>query len=130
MLNATRMKVVILAVALAAFAAGFAAAQQSEILQPLDQAVNAMLSAAGTPNHDASRVVPIESAGGAVDGYAQIIGPQARVASTRAVVRIATSSPNGWTIEALIPVTSVSRTAGTLHRQYGVAVDAIVNGGR
>lgn len=129
MLNVTPMKVAVLAVTLAAFTAGFAAAQQSEILQPLDQAVNAMLSAAGAPNREATRVVPIESAGGAVDGYAQIVGPQARVAATRAVVRIATASPNGWTIQALVPVTSVSRASGALHRAYGVAIDALVNGG-
>lgn len=123
------MKIAILAVALGAFTAGLAAAQQHEILEPLDQAVNAMFAAAGAPNRDASRVVPIESAGGAVAGYAQIVGPRARVAATRAVVRISTSSPNGWRIDALIPVTSVSRTNGTLNREYGVAVDAIVNGG-
>lgn len=123
------MKIAILAVALAAFTAGFAAAQQREILEPLDQAVNAMFAAAAVPNRDATRVVPIESAGGAVAGYAQIVGPRTRVAATRAVVRISTSSPNGWRIDALIPVTSVSRTSGTINREYGVAVDAIVNGG-
>lgn len=129
MLNATSMKVAVLAVTLAACTAGFALAQQSQILRPLDQAVNAMLSAAGVPNRDATRVVPVESAGGAVDGYAQIVGPQARVAATRAVLRITTTSPNGWTIQALVPVTSVSRASGTLHRAYGVAIDALVNGG-
>lgn len=123
------MKIVILAVALVAFTAGFVAAQQREILQPLDQAVNAMFTAAGAPNRGVSRVVPIESAGGAVAGYAQIVGPQARLAATRAVVRISTASPNGWRIDALIPVTSVNRANGALHREYGVAVDAIVNGG-
>lgn len=123
------MKIAVLAVALAAFTAGFAAAQQHEILEPLDQAVNAIFTAAGAPNREGSRVVPIESAGGAVAGYAQIVGPKARVAATRAVLRISTTSPNGWTIDALIPVSSVSRAGGTLHRQYGVAVDAIVNGG-
>lgn len=123
------MKIAVLAVTLAAFTAGYAAAQQREILEPLDQAVNAMFAAAGVPNREASRVVPIESAGGVVAGYAQIVGPQARVAATRAVVRISTASPNGWRIDALIPVTSVSRASAALHRQYGVAVDAIVNGG-
>lgn len=122
------MKVAILAAVLAAFAAGFAAAQQREILEPLDQAVDAMFSAAGAPNREATRVVPIENAGGIVSGYAQITGARASVAATRAVVRISTVSPNGWTIDALVPVTSVSRTNGTLHREYGVAVDAIVNG--
>lgn len=121
------MKVVVLAVALAAFAAGFAAAQQREILAPLDQAVNAMLSAAGTPNREATRVVPIVS-GTATAGYAQIAGPKARVAATRAVMKISTTSASGWTIDALIPVTVVSRNGGAIHRQYGVSVDAIVNG--
>ncbi len=122
------MKVLVLAAAVAAFAGGFAAAQQSELLAPLDQAVNALMSAAGVSNHDASRVVPIVVAGGATAGFAQIVGPQARVAATRAVVKISTTSPNGWTIDALVPVTTISRTSGSMHRQYGVAVDAIVNG--
>ena len=72
------MKTVVLSVALAAFAAGLGAAQQSEILAPLNTAVDAMLSAAGVPNRDAARVVPIVAAGGATVGYAQIVGPQDR----------------------------------------------------
>jgi hypothetical protein len=130
MLKTPFMKVLIITLALAAFAAGFAAAQQSEILAPLDQAVNALFSAAGVPNRESTRVVPIESVAGAVNGYAQIAGPQSRVAATRAVIQISTTSPNGWSIDALVPVSSVSRSGGTLHREYGVAVDAIVNGGR
>jgi hypothetical protein len=120
------MKVAFLAALLAAFAAGFAAAQQREVLAPLDEAVNAMFTAAGVPNRDATRVVPIESAGGAVSGYAQIAGSASRITATRAVVEISTTSPNGWSIDVLVPVTSVSRSAGTLHRAYGVAVDALI----
>lgn len=124
------MKSIVLAAVLAAFAGGFAAAQQSEILAPLDQAVNTMLSAAGVPNHDASRVVPVVSTGGIASGYAQIVGSQARVAATRAVVKISTAAPNGWTITTLVPVSVVSRSNGTMHRVYGVAVDALVGGGQ
>lgn len=123
------MKSAVVAVALAACAAGLAAAQQSEILSPLNAAVDAMLSAAGAANRDAARVVPIVAAGGATVGYAQVVGPQARVAATRAVVRISTTAPNGWTIDALVPVSTVSRASGAMHRVYGVAVDALVNGG-
>jgi len=123
------MKSVILAVALAALTAGLAVAQQNEILSPLNSAVDAMFSAAGVPNRDAARVVPIVAAGGATVGYAQIVGPQARVAATRAVVRISTTAPNGWTIHALVPVSTVGRASGAMHRVYGVAVDALVNGG-
>ena len=123
------MKTVVLAVALAACAAGLAAAQQSEILSPIKTAVDAMLSAAGAANRDAARVVPIVAAGGATVGYAQVVGPQARVAATRAIVRISTTAPNGWTIDALVPVSTVGRASGALHRVYGVAVDALVNGG-
>ena len=122
------MKTLIATFALIAACAGLAAAQQREILAPLDQAVNAMFAAAGAPNRDATRVVPIESSGGAVAGYAQIVGPRARVAATRAVVEISTTAPNGWQIQALVPVRSVSRASGALQREYGVAVDAIVNG--
>lgn len=123
------MKILVLAGALAAFAAGFASAQQSEILAPLDQAVNAVLSAAGVPNRDATRVVPVVTSGGAQAGYAQIVGPQARVAATRAVVKISTSAPNGWTFDTLVPVSVVKRGSGAMHREYGVAVDALVRGG-
>jgi hypothetical protein len=121
------MKVAVFAALLTAFACGFAAAQQSELLAPLDAAVNAMFTAAGVPNRDPTRVVPMESAGGIVAGYAQIVGPAARIAATRAVVKIVTASPQGWRIEALVPVTSVSRASGGMHREYGVAVDAIAS---
>jgi len=123
------MKIVVLAVALAACAAGFASAQQSEILAPLDQAVNAVLSAAGVPNRDATRVVPIVTAGGAQAGYAQIVGPKAEVTATRAVVKISTTAPNGWTFDTLVPVSVVKRGSGQMHREYGVAVDALVREG-
>ncbi len=124
------MKIAVLTIALAAFAAGFAAAGQAEILAPLDQAVNAMLTAAGVPNHDSSRVVPVVGSGGVTTGYAQIVGPQARVAATRAVVKISSAAPNGWTIETLVPVSAVGRGTGAMHREYGVAVDALVSGGQ
>lgn len=120
------MKMLVLAAALALLTAGFAAGAQSEILAPLDQAVNAMLGAAGVPNRDATRVVPIVGSGGETAGYAQIVGPRAQVAATRAVVKISTAAPNGWTIDAFVPVSTVSRSSGAMHRQYGVAVDAIV----
>ncbi|HLI95693.1 MAG TPA: hypothetical protein VKT72_06350 [Candidatus Baltobacteraceae bacterium] len=122
------MKVAVFIALFAMLAAGFAGAQQNELLAPLDQAVNAMLEAAGAPSRDATRVVPIESSGGAVNGYAQIVGTASRVAATRAVVKISTSAPNGWRIDALVPVSSVSRSTGRLHREYGVAVDALVSG--
>ena len=120
------MKVAILAVTLAAFTAGFAAAQ-NEILTPLNTAVNAMLTAAGVPNRQSARVVPLVQQG-ATTGFVQIVGSANAVAATRAVVVIQTASPNG-VIQAFIPVTTISRTTGALHREYGVAVDAIVSAG-
>lgn len=119
-----------LAVLLAAALAltGAAMDTRGEILAPLDQAVNAMFTAAGVPNRDATRVVPIVTTGGVTSGYAQITGPQARVNATRAVLKISTASPNGWSIDAFVPVTTISRVSGTIHREYGVAVDALVNG--
>jgi hypothetical protein len=122
------MKVFVLALVLAGVAATFAAAQQSELLAPLDQAVNAMLQAAGAPNHDVTRVVPVVRTGGVTAGYAQIVGTHAAVARTRAVLEISTDVPSGWNIDALIPVTTIDRTGGAIHRSYGVGVDAIVNG--
>jgi len=123
------MKLVICAALVAAFAAGAAPAAQGELLEPLDQGVNAMLTAAGVPNRDATRVVPVVTSGGASAGYAQIIGPQAKVAATRAVVRISATTANGWTFETLVPVRSVNRSSGAMSREYGVAVDALVHGG-
>lgn len=122
------MKTLVLTIAVVLLTAGLAVAAQSEILAPLDQAVNAMFDAAGAPNRDATRVVPIVSSGGQTAGYAQIVGPRAQVAATRAVVKISTASANGWTIDAFVPVSTVSRSSGAMHREYGVAVDAIVNG--
>lgn len=122
------MKILVLAVALAAFAAGFAAAQQSELLAPMNEAVDAMLTAAGVPNREAARVVPVVGVGGVRAGFAQIVGSQPRVAAVRAVLRISATSPNGWTIDSLVPVSTVSRASGAMHRVYGVAVDALVNG--
>ena len=123
------MKIVVLAAVLTAFAAGFAPAAPGELLAPLDQAVNAVLSAAGVPNRDATRVVPIVTSGGAAAGYAQIVGPQAKVAATRAVVKISTTAANGWTFDTLVPVSTVSRSSGAMRREYGVAVDALVRAG-
>lgn len=122
------MKMLVLAAVLALATAGFAAGAQREILAPLDQAVNAMFGAAGAPNRDATRVVPIVTSGGQTAGYAQIVGPRVQVAATRAVVKISTASANGWTIDALVPVSTISRSSGAMHREYGVAVDALVNG--
>lgn len=129
MLKPPLMKSAVLAVALAVFAAGFACAQQSELLSPLDRAVNAALSAAGVPNREATRVVPIVTSGGASAGYAQIVGARARVAQTRAVVKMSTTAANGWRFDALVPVSVVGRSSGAMHRVYGVAVDALVSAG-
>lgn len=121
------MKVAILSVLLVSFAAAVACARPREILAPLNQAVNAMLGAAGAANRETSRVVPVESAGGLVAGYAQIIGPRMQVLATRAVIKVSVIAPNGWKIDALIPVSSVSRSGVSMHREYGVAIDAIAN---
>ena len=121
------MKAVLIVALLVACAAGESRAQ-NELLAPVNEAVNAMFEAAGVPNRDATRVVPIVAQSGLTTGYAQITGAQARVNATRAVLSISTVSPNGWSINALVPVTTISRTSGAIHREYGVAVDAVVNG--
>jgi hypothetical protein len=123
------MRIALLTISLAVCAAAIAGAQQSAILAPLDQAVNAVLSAAGASNRDATRVVPVVTAEGAVAGYAQIVGSQGRVAATRAVLNVSTSTPHGWSIETLVPVSTVSRDGRMMHRVYGVAVDALVREG-
>ncbi|HEY9181440.1 MAG TPA: hypothetical protein VIO32_12025 [Candidatus Baltobacteraceae bacterium] len=119
---------IVCTIVLALSTALVASAAPAEILAPIDTAVNAMFQAAGAPNRGATRVVPIVSEGGVTSGYAQVTGTPARVNGTRAVLKITTTSPNGWTIEALVPVISIGRADGTIHRAYGVAVDAIVNG--
>ena len=130
MLKRDGMKTVLFAAALAASTAGIAAAGQSEILAPLDRAVNALLTAAAVPNREETRVVPIVEAGGATSGYAQIVGTHAALAATRAVVDVSRATPGAGTIELLIPVSTVKRSNGTMQREYGVAVDAIVRGGQ
>lgn len=121
------MKVAIIAAVLAAFAGGFVAAQQSELLGPLNTGVNALFDAAGVPNHGSGKVVPIITSGGAPAGYAQVIGSPSAVNATKAVVQVSTSYGGAWSITALIPVTSVSRSGGTMRRATGVAVDAVIN---
>lgn len=124
------MKIAVFALVLSLFAAGISSAAQSEILSPLDGAVNAMLGALQAPNRDATRVVPVFGPGGVTRGYAQIVGPQSKVAATHAVAMISTTSPNGWTIDTLIPVSTIARDGTAMHREYGVAVDALVRQGQ
>jgi hypothetical protein len=91
----------------------------------LDSAVNAMLDAAGSGNHQATKVVPIETAQGGADGFAQIVGPGSEVRRTTAVIEI--TAPSAFQISVLVPVSTFDASAGTFHRVYGVGVDALVN---
>jgi hypothetical protein len=116
-----------IAALLAAFAAGYASAQQPELLGALNTGVNALLEASGVPTRAAARVVPIVSTGGAPAGYAQIVGPGAAVRATKAVISLQTLAANAGTIVALIPVSSVNRKNGALQRVSGVAVDAVID---
>jgi hypothetical protein len=120
------MKVATVFALLVALTGALAAAQESAALEPLNTGVNAMLQAAGAPNRAAARVVPIVSSGGGINGYAQIIGPQGAVRATKAVLMLQTVAGGAGTITALIPVTSVTRTNGAVHRADGVAVDAVI----
>ncbi len=121
------MKVAVIAALVAAFAGGYAAAQQPELLEPLNTGVNALLQAAGAGNSGASKVVPIVGQGGGVAGYAQIVGAPNAVNATKAVVQLQTQYGGAWSITALVPVTSVKRSSGAMHRTSGVAVDAVIN---
>lgn len=91
----------------------------------LNSAVNAMLEAAGTGNTQATKVVPILTVAGGQAGFAQIVGSQAAVKHTTAVVQVSTSS--GVTIVALVPVSRIDTQTGTFTRENGVGVDALVN---
>jgi hypothetical protein len=119
------MKVALIATLLATLLAGVAVGQQSELLAPLNTGVNALLDASGAPNRLASKVVPIVTSGGATTGFAQIVGPAASVNATRAVLEVHSQFAGAWDFAALVPVTGVSR-GGTIHRQYGVGVDAVI----
>ena len=121
------MKVAVLFALLCAFAAGFAVAQQSVLLDPLNTGVNALLQAAGTGNSGASRVVPVETQSGAPAGYAQVVGSPDGVNATKAVVELQTQFGGSWSIDALVPVTSVKPGSSAIHRARGVAVDAVIN---
>jgi hypothetical protein len=119
------MKVIAMIAILTALLASVAGAQQSELLEPLNTGVNALLEAAGAPNRLANRVVPIVTSGGANVGMAQIVGPQSSIDATRAVLEVRSAFGSAWNVQALIPVTSVGRN-GAIHRQYGVGVDAVI----
>jgi hypothetical protein len=121
------MKVAFAAALLAAFAGGFAAAQQPALLDPLNTGVNALLQAAGVGNAGASKVVPIVNQAGMTSGYAQIVGATNAVNATKAVVQLQTQFGASWSVTALVPVTSVKRSSGAMHRAPGVAVDAVIS---
>jgi hypothetical protein len=120
------MKVAVTTAILAAFLCGFAAAQQSELLGPLNTGVNALLQAAGVANREASRVVPIVDSVGVSNGFAQIVGTQRNVNAVKAVLAVETHGGETWSITGFVPVTSVNR-GGTPHRAYGVAIDAVID---
>jgi hypothetical protein len=120
------MKVAVSLLALALATAAFAAAQ-NEMLSPMSTAVNALMEAAGVPNAQANRVVPIVTSGGATVGYAQIIGPQRGVDAVKAVVQIQAPGTGPWSVAALVPVTKVDRGTGTMTRAAGVGIDGLVN---
>jgi hypothetical protein len=122
------MKTALITAILAAALAGYAYAQQDVMTAPLDSGVNALLQAAGAPNEGATKVVPIITTGGAKAGFAQIVGSQENVARTHAVVEIRSHFGGAWDVRALVAVSSVSR-GGTVHRENGVAVDAVIAGG-
>jgi hypothetical protein len=122
------MKTVLVAAILTALLAAYAIAQENAMLAPLDTGVNALLQAAGVPNQSATKVVPIVTSGGAKAGFAQIAGTRENVEHTHAVVELRSQFGGTWQVRALVPVTSVS-PGGTIHRRYGVTVDAVINGG-
>jgi hypothetical protein len=121
------MKVAFIVALLAAFAGGFAAAQQTELLGPLNTGVNTLLQAAGVGNSASSRVVPIVTPGGTLTGYAQVVGTPSAVNATKAVVQLHTEYGGAWSISALVPVSSVARTSGAMHRVSGAAIDAVIS---
>lgn len=114
------MKLIAIVLALATFA------PQSQVTGALNTAVNAMLDAAGSGNHQATKVVPIVTEGGGDAGFAQIVGSGSAVSRTNAVVEIARPAPGAGAISVLVPVSSVDTNGGTLHRVYGVGIDALI----
>ena len=113
------MKVTVLALLLASSLPG-----ASGVSTALNTAANAVFDAAGAPNREATKVVPVVSAAGSVHGFAQVTGSAKAVAATAAVVEI--SSATTWSITAFVPVTSMPDASGAFHREYGVAVDALI----
>lgn len=122
------MKFAIALAAVFSIAAGAARAAHSPLLGPLNDAANALLSAAGVSQTQASAVVPVTGSGGEARGYAQVAGPESRVREVRAVLEIESPQTARWRITALVPVSSVTRS-GTSRRVPGVAVDALVDYG-
>lgn len=114
------MKLLLVALLLAGTAPIVPAVQDA-----LNTGANAVFEAAGAPNRDATKIVPVVAQGGGSRGYAQITGPAQALKSTAAVVEINTAT--AWSITAFIPVSKIDASSGTFHRVYGVAVDALVN---
>lgn len=142
------MKRTLMALALGAvFTAGAAAAGADSILQkllpataggylvtaiakPLNGFINSLMDAKGVGNREGTKVVPILTLGsGTYLGAAQIVGPQAAVNHTQAVVSFRGSfAGDAWNASALVPVSSLNVAgSGSIARVYNVGVDAVVN---
>jgi hypothetical protein len=124
----SRMKVALVLGAMLALLLTSARAA-NPLLGPLNDAANALFSAAGAANRQTTAVVPIVTSAGLQNGYAQIEGAPSNVRRVRAVVEVRSPSGGGWSITALVPVSTVSARSAAIHRVYGVATDALVNYG-
>lgn len=118
--KAAAMKILAIAMVLAAFAPAAPGVQEA-----LNTAANTVFAAAGSSNRQATKVVPVVRPGGGNGGFAQIVGSSQAVKATTAVMEITTTT--AWSITALIPVSRIDSSSGSFHREYGVAVDALVN---
>lgn len=99
------------------------------IARPLNGFINSMLEGKGVANRDATKVVPILTLGsGTYIGAAQIVGTEAAVNRTQAVVSFRGAfASDSWNASALIPVNNLNVSGSGVNRVYNVGVDAVIN---
>lgn len=99
------------------------------IARPLNGFINSLMDGKGVGNRDATKVVPILTLGsGTYIGAAQVVGSQAAVNHTQAVVSFRGSfAGDAWNASALVPVSSLNVGSGSIARVYDVGVDAVIN---
>ena len=102
--------------------------QEKGLPRSLHGFINSLMAKNGVSSEYATKVVPIITMGdGSYAGAAQVIGPQALVDQTKAVLQVeAEFSGSTFRVKGLIPINSKSITS--FSRVQGVGVSAQIDG--